>query len=98
MRSRYTAYTLRNESYLLTSWHSSTRPVQLDLHTDPIQWIGLKIVNTQAGQASDETGLVEFIARYKLNGKAHRLHECSQFIKQDGAWFYVDGKQPVPLA
>src|SRR5687767_1109085 len=26
MRSRYTAYTLKNEPYLLATWHPSTRP------------------------------------------------------------------------
>jgi SEC-C motif-containing protein len=31
------------------------------------------------------------VARYKINGKAERLHETSHFQKEDGKWFYVDG-------
>jgi SEC-C motif-containing protein len=34
---------------------------------------------------------VEFVARYKVQGKAHRLHERSRFVRQEGRWFYVDG-------
>ena len=92
MRSRYTAYVLQNEAYLLATWHISNRPSQLNLQDKPTHWIGLKLISTQAGQAKDTKGMVEFIARYKLNGKAHRLHEKSHFIKQGGHWFYVEGE------
>jgi SEC-C motif-containing protein len=40
------------------------------------------------------SGTVEFVAIFKVNGKAHRIHEISQFIKQDQQWFYVDGQFP----
>ena len=36
-------------------------------------------------------GSVEFVARSKLGGRAHRLHETSRFVREDGEWFYVDG-------
>ena len=91
MRSRYSAYTLQNEPYLLQTWHSSTRPSQLNLAIEPVKWLGLKIITTQAGQAADSTGTVEFVARYKVNGKAHRLAEKSRFVKEQGRWFYLDG-------
>ena len=35
-----------------------------------------------AGQAEDEQGTVEFVARYKVGGKAHRPHEISQFVRE----------------
>jgi len=35
---------------------------------------------------------VEFVARYKLNGRAFRLHEVSRFARVDGRWLYVDGE------
>ena len=83
MRSRYTAYALQNAQYLLDSWHGSTRPASI--HFDPsVQWIRLKIVNS----GSDR---VEFLAIYRRQGKAHKLHENSRFVFQDGRWFYVDG-------
>lgn len=90
MRSRYTAYVKSNSDYLLTTWHSSTRPDNLD-ERNTQKWIGLKIIGTEAGQADDSEGVVEFIAGYKVNGRAYRLHEISRFVKEDDRWFYVDG-------
>ena len=93
MRSRYTAYTSQNESYLLKTWHDTTRPETLDLSQDQfIKWTGLTIKRTEKGNVDNNEGIVEFVARYKLNGKAEKIHETSQFVKQDGQWFYIDGK------
>lgn len=90
MRSRYTAYTLLREDYLLASWHASTRPVQLDLAAEvPSKWLGLEIKRHEQQEA--EHAVVEFVARYKVAGRAHRLHEVSRFVREDGRWFYVDG-------
>lgn len=95
MRSRYTAYVLGNEPYLLASWHESTRPTVLNLAAETgTKWIGLKIVKTQKGLAKDIEGSVEFIARYKVNGKAYKLHEVSQFVKEAGYWYYLGGEHP----
>ncbi|WP_174875766.1 YchJ family protein [Vogesella oryzae] len=92
MRSRYCAYVLADESYLLTSWASSTRPQTLDLAADAaVKWLGLQVQQTTAGQAADQTGTVRFVARYKLAGRAYRLQENSRFIREDGAWRYLDG-------
>jgi SEC-C motif-containing protein len=90
MRSRYSAYVLGLDDYLQKSWHVSKRPSRVRLFDH--QWIGLKIVRTEAGQVGDETGVVEFIARYKINGKAHKLQETSRFVKENGDWYYVDGE------
>lgn len=91
MRSRYSAYALGLSDYVQRTWHSSTRPAQLDLQQDIAQgkWLGLtvKSQHTQGDKAE-----VEFIARYKPSaGPASRLHERSRFVKEEGAWFYVDG-------
>jgi SEC-C motif-containing protein len=92
MRSRYTAYVVRDASYLRATWHPDTRPTELHLDEQPLpRWTGLKILHTSAGKGSDTTGTVEFVARYKINGRAHRLHEVSRFRRQEGRWFYVDG-------
>jgi SEC-C motif-containing protein len=93
MRSRYSAFVLKLEPYLLASWYPSTRPATLDLATEPAtQWLGLAI--TRHEQADETHALVEFVARYKVNGRAHRLHEVSRFIREDGRWFYLDGEFP----
>jgi SEC-C motif-containing protein len=77
-------------SFLLQTWHLSTRPVQLDLAPQAsLKWLGLKIIHCTAGTSHDDIGMVEFIARCKQHGKAVRLHESSQFIKENGRWFYL---------
>lgn len=87
MRSRYTAYVLRDEAYLLATWHSSTRPARLDLEAGAQQWIGLKV---KSHQAQDEFhASVDFVARYRVNGRAHKLEEFSRFLKEGGRWYYV---------
>jgi SEC-C motif-containing protein len=50
--------------------------------------VGLEVRSAQ--QEGDE-GIVEFIARAKVGGRARRLHETSRFIRRDNRWFYVDG-------
>ncbi len=92
MRSRYAAYVLARAEYLRNTWHASTRPVNVALADNAsIKWLGLEVVDIQAGGAQDDSGVVEFVARYKVRGKAERLHEVSRFVKQDGQWFYLDG-------
>ena len=83
MRSRYTAYTQHNADYLLKTWHPSTRPQSIEFDKQ-MQWLRLKIVHSD-----DNT--VEFIATWRINGKAHKLHEKSRFVQERGQWFYVDG-------
>jgi SEC-C motif domain protein len=90
MRSRYTAYTLLREDYLLATWHASTRPEQLGLAEEAqSKWLALEIKRHE--QQDSENATVEFVARYKVAGRAHRLHETSRFVREDGRWFYVDG-------
>lgn len=96
MRSRYTAYVIGDEYYLLKTWHSDTRPEQLDLDQSQQQWKRLKIVGTELGQADDETGIVEFIATFKINGRAEHLQERSRFSRQNGQWVYLDGVHHGP--
>jgi SEC-C motif-containing protein len=90
MRSRYSAYVLGLEAYLEATWHPDTRPAALALDATPRpQWLGLAIRSHTLLDASHAT--VEFVARYKLNGRAFKLHEVSRFEKMDGRWLYVDG-------
>lgn len=97
MRSRYTAYVLAREDYLLRTWHATTRPTALDLKdAGPVKWLGLRILRTVAGGVNDREGRVEFVARYAVSGKAERLQEASRFLREDGQWQYVDG-QITPL-
>jgi len=92
MRSRYSAYVLGLEAYLLATWHPGTRPAVLDLAADNAKWLGLEVRKHTPESADRAT--VEFIARYKIGGRAHRLHEISRFVREEGRWFYVDGEFP----
>ncbi len=91
MRSRYTAYTLLREDYLLATWQPSTRPARLGLAEDvPTKWLGLEVKRHE--QQDEHHAVVEFVARYKVNGRAHMLHEASRFAREGGRWFYIDGE------
>jgi SEC-C motif-containing protein len=93
MRSRYTAYVLKDEPYLLRTWYPSTRPAQLALDEGgPVKWLGLKVLRAERGGAGDDTGIVEFVARFKPAGAAGCLHEVSRFVREHGEWFYVAGE------
>jgi len=93
MRSRYTAYVYDNLAYLQQTWHPRTCPRDL---TDPPEneprphWLGLTIKrHTVINESQAE---VEFVARYKIGGRAQRLHEISRFTRLEGHWLYLSGE------
>ena len=93
MRSRYSAYVLRNEAYLQATWHPDTRPAGAGAgRRRPRQVARARGAAACAGWGRQAT--VEFVARYKLGGRARRLHEVSRFVRVDGRWLYVDGGFP----
>jgi len=89
MRSRYCAYVLGLTDYLRATWHPSTRPATLAPNEPGLRWLGLDVKRHTPVDADHAT--VEFVARSKLGGRAHRLHETSRFVREGGRWFYVDG-------
>ena len=92
MRSRYSAYVLRDEAYLLATWHPNTRPASLRLGVQQPapSWLGLDVKDAREHDAAHAT--VEFVARFRIGGgRAQRLHERSRFVREDGHWYYVDG-------
>jgi SEC-C motif-containing protein len=94
MRSRYSAYVLKREDYLLATWHPSTRPTNLNLATQQPSptWLGLDV---RRYEENGPHATVEFIARLRYGGgKAQRMHEISRFLKENGRWYYLDGQFP----
>jgi SEC-C motif-containing protein len=95
MRSRYSAYVLGETAYLRATWAPQTCPTSLE-ETDPDaadtpRWLGLQIRRFSA-EPDGVHAEVEFVARFKTGGRAHRLHELSRFVRgDDGRWRYVDG-------
>jgi len=88
MRSRYTAFVRGDVAYLLATWHASQRPAELQLEAGA-QWLGLEIKHHRLTGA--DTAEVEFVARFRVGGKAVRQHERSRFVREGGQWFYVNG-------
>jgi SEC-C motif-containing protein len=93
MRSRYTAYALGHESYLVATWHPSTRPQRLNLDPD-IRWVSLEILARTAGGMLETEGTVEFRATYRSEGMRLQQHENSRFVRENRVWFYLDGVSP----
>lgn len=89
MRSRYSAYVLGAVDYLLATWHPSTAPGGLELAA--VRWLGLELRHFAA---RGDAAVVEFVARFRQDGRGQRLHEVSRFVREDGRWWYVDGQFP----
>ncbi|MEU2116221.1 YchJ family metal-binding protein [Streptomyces sp. NPDC016459] len=90
MRSRYSAFVVRDEAYLLRTWAPETRPDEVDF--DPgLRWTGLEIEGATEGTAFHQRGTVTFTARYVHDGGPGALSERSRFTRHEGAWVYVDG-------
>lgn len=89
MRSRYTAFVHEDAGYLLATWHASQRPARIDFDAGT-RWLGLDV--RREAQQDATHGEVEFVARQRdATGRAHRLHERSRFVREEGRWYYVDG-------
>jgi SEC-C motif domain protein len=92
MRSRYSAYVLERDDYLLATWHPDTRPPGVEFEPG-VKWLGLDV--RWQRQQDDAHAQVEFVARYRIGGRAVRLHERSRFTRgADGRWYYLDGAAP----
>jgi len=93
MRSRYSAFVLENERYLLATWHLRKRPESITFEPGT-KWLGLKVV--AAADTGTDTAEVEFIARYRVGGgSAARIHERSRFLRTGERWYYLGGEPPA---
>lgn len=94
MRSRYTAFAVQDLEHLLRSWHPSTSPPREELAEslrEDVRWLRLEILQAAAGGPFDDAGTVEFRAHSKGPHGRQVMHELSRFVREDGAWLYVDG-------
>ncbi len=105
MRSRYSAYAVKNIDYIdqtqVTLPGESFDKEEALKWADSSEWMGLEIKSTKKGEATDNTGIVEFIAHYKdkASGTELRHHETSLFQREGGDWRFKEGQihgaQPV---
>ena len=61
---------------------------------DAIKWVRLDILD-QLEQG--DSAMVEFEAGFLLDGRLDGLHERSEFVYQQGRWWYTCGKH-LPLS
>jgi SEC-C motif-containing protein len=106
MASRYVAYATGAIDYVLATHNPATRK-EIDRQaaenwSRSATWSGLEIVSTNKGGPEDDSGEVEFIARYTMNGLQKVHHEHSTFRRIDGVWYFIDGEtkpeQPIRRA
>jgi SEC-C motif-containing protein len=100
MRARYSAYVKTEVEFLYnTISPSQQKDFNRQDATDwsrGAEWEGLEILETENGGPDDETGTVEFVARFRQGGKEVRHHELATFEKIDGSWTFMDGVTPKP--
>lgn len=96
MRARYTAFATRRPEFVNATIH----PDQRDDYDDEAiaswskgaAWHGLEVLATQAGGETDDEGVVEFVARYTVDGQPTYHHERATFRRHDGRWHLWDGE------
>ena len=96
MRSRYTAYTRAEVAYIKTTTIPKDQK-EFDLEAAEAwakesQWLGFELVKKEAGEATDDKGTIEFIARYKADDQIENHHELATFVKVKDVWFFEDGQ------
>ena len=97
MRSRYSAYATGAVEYLIKTTHPSVRKFHdaesIENWAKSSEWQKLEIVSADKGDTKDKHGTVEFKAYFlDANGQPQIHHEISNFTKELGKWFFVDGK------
>jgi SEC-C motif-containing protein len=97
MRSRYTAFAKQEIGYLETSHDPETRhqfdEAQAREWSNKSEWSGFEVLKIQGGSPDDQTGVVEFVAHYTIEGQDIDHHEISEFRKEDDTWFFRDGRE-----
>ena len=105
MRSRFTAFVVRNEDHLFRTWHPRTRPAgpycdpatqftRLEVHA--VREAGApRLDDDGRGVLGADEAVVEFTARYRGVGADGSevtgvMRERSLFRRRAGRWLYVE--------
>jgi SEC-C motif domain protein len=103
MRARYSGYVKVDVDFLLASLHpdgaSGVDRESTKAWAQNADWHGLEILSTSGGGEKDETGEVEFVAKYSMQGEPQRHHERAMFKRHNGHWAFLDGQEihPAPV-
>jgi len=87
MRSRYSAYVLRNGQYLYDTCSSKLQKIEdiQAINNQKIEWIGLRIESFSDNE-------VTFMAYYKENNRIEVMKEHSFFVLESGRLKYDSGE------
>ncbi|BCS52365.1 YchJ family protein [Geobacter sp. SVR] len=100
MRARYTAHVYVQTDFLFESTHPDHRRGYDHKGTEEwarnSEWQELRILETAGGSRDDDRGEVEFVARFREQGVAREHHECAQFKRENGRWYFTDGRMVKP--
>lgn len=94
MRSRYSAYVKGEIDHIVSS---CTQDDAMDRESTEnwsrkADWKGLEILRVEKGGPDDTEGVVEFAARYTMDGRKEEHRETANFIRKEGAWLYDSGE------
>jgi len=100
MRARYSAFAERQFDFLTESLAPRARdeadPEATRSWAERAEWLGFDVLRTEAGGPGDVEGVVEFVARYAVEGRSYDHHEVATFERIDGRWYFVDGTVAGP--
>ncbi len=96
MRSRFSAYAIADVEYVFLTTYPSTRRIYdrqaIENWARTSLWQKLEIISIEKGGIKDKRGMVEFKAYYLDSNRESKVHhEYSNFVKELGKWFFVDG-------
>jgi len=95
MRSRYSAFATGNIDYLEETLLPETRHdfdrQQIADWAANSEWTGLDVLEAVPPAEGEEEGWVEFVAKFRMQGKDYVHRESSRFVRRDGRWWYADG-------
>ena len=96
MRSRYAAFVVGDLDYLQKTSAGEAalkfNRAELALSLPATEWLGLEILDSEAGGEGDDSGSVTFRVRFRENGRLHVQGERSRFRRIGGSWRYVSGE------
>jgi len=101
MRSRFSAYAIKNADYLFKTYAAQTRKLQnineIKQWAEETKWLKLTIINSEqisldSFNTGDSLPTVEFIALYHHDNHLWEMSEVSRFTKEHNHWFYLDGE------
>ncbi len=85
MRSRYSAFVMKDADYLIKTWHPScqaqTFRAELEKGFSQTEWLGLTLFASDEGRVPNE-GFVSFVARFNDNNRPGAIIERSRFLKK----------------